>query len=300
MSTGSATGARTRSRRNLILLVAGALIAAGIVVGIAVALRTVPAVADFIETYPGGAPSAVPVQEGFPAWVSWQHFLNFFLLAMLVRTGLVSRGETRPMGYWSPRNRRSGLRLRLPVFAHLTLDVLWIANGLLYIVLLFATGRWSRLVPTDWEVIPHAVSVGLQYASLQWPTESSWVHYNALQQMTYFLVVFVLAPASFVTGLRLSPMWPKSAANLLPLERARKVHFPLMIAFVLFVVGHVALVLLTGAVRNLNHMFAGTDGEGWTGVIMFGVALVVTAGAVLAIRPMVLRTWAGLFGSVTR
>lgn len=300
-STRPAVTATGRRPVRPILLVGGAVLLAAAVIGVAIWLRTLPPVAAFIADHPGPAMTAVAAPEGFPAWVNWQHFFNFFLLALVVRTGLASRSEKRPAGYWSPRGRNgSRTRIRLIVFTHLSLDLLWIVNGVVYVVLLFATGRWPRLVPTDWDVIPSAISVGLQYASLDWPTDNSWVHYNALQQITYFCVVFLLAPASFVTGLRLSPLWPRRLESVFPLERARALHYPLMLAFVIFVIGHVALVLLTGAVKNLNHMYAGSDQESWVGVVMFALALAVTAAAVLAVRPLVIRTWAGLFGSVSR
>ena len=34
---------------------------------------------------------------------------------------------------------------------HLGVDVLWLLNGVVFYVLLFATGQWRRLVPTSWE-----------------------------------------------------------------------------------------------------------------------------------------------------
>ncbi|MEU5849212.1 hypothetical protein [Saccharopolyspora shandongensis] len=46
----------------------------------------------------------------------------------------------------------------------------------------------------DWEVFPNALSAALQYASLDWPTENGWVHYNALQQLAYFTTVLVATP----------------------------------------------------------------------------------------------------------
>ncbi|WP_421014458.1 FAD-binding protein, partial [Glutamicibacter creatinolyticus] len=45
-----------------------------------------------------------------------------------------------------------------------------------------------------WDVFPNALSSALQYASFDWPLENSWTNYNALQMITYFLVVFVAAP----------------------------------------------------------------------------------------------------------
>ncbi|MFP3802940.1 oxidoreductase, partial [Paraburkholderia sp. SIMBA_027] len=67
-------------------------------------------------------------------------------------------------------------------------------NGLIFIVLLFATGQWLRIVPTNWDVFPNALSAGLQYASLNWPLENGWNNYNRLQLLTYFLTVFIAAP----------------------------------------------------------------------------------------------------------
>ena len=143
---------------------------------------------------------------------------------------------------------------------------------MVFAVLLFATGQWMRIVPTSWDVFPNALSAALQYASLNWPTENGWVNYNALQLLTYFITVFIAAPLAFITGLRMSSAWPKKAAGLnkaFPIEWARAVHFPVMIYFVAFIVVHVFLVLATGALRNLNHMYAVTDDDGWLGFWFF-------------------------------
>jgi methionine sulfoxide reductase catalytic subunit len=41
---------------------------------------------------------------------------------------------------------------------HLGVDALWLLNGGVLYVLLFASGRWARLVPTSWKVFPDALS----------------------------------------------------------------------------------------------------------------------------------------------
>jgi sulfoxide reductase catalytic subunit YedY len=81
--------------------------------------------------------------------------------------------------------------------------VLWLLNGVVFYVLLFATGQWHRIVPTTWTVFPSAVSVMIQYLSLHWPTESGWVAYNSLQLLAYFLTVFIVIHVTlvFTTGL---------------------------------------------------------------------------------------------------
>ena len=159
-----------------------------------------------------------------------------------------------------------------------------------------------RIVPTSWDVFPNALSAALQYASLDWPTENGWVNYNALQLLAYFATVFIAAPLSFITGLRMSAAWPKKAAGLnkaFPIEAARAIHFPVMVYFVAFIAVHVFLVLATGALRNLNHMYAASDDAGWAGVWIFAASVAVMVAAWFLARPLFLRPIASLMGKVT-
>ena len=108
----------------------------------------------------------------------WQHFFNVFLIVLIIRSGLQVRTEKRPTVFWTPRNNAKG-KISLALWFHQSLDMLWLVNGLLFVVLLFVTGHWMRIVPTSWEVFPNALSAALQYVSLDWPTENGWVNYNA-------------------------------------------------------------------------------------------------------------------------
>jgi hypothetical protein len=158
-----------------------------------------------------------------------------------------------------------------------------------------------RVVPTSWDVFPNALSAGLQYLSLDWPTENGWVNYNSLQVLAYFTTIFIAAPLAALSGIRMSGVWPKKVAALnkaYPIEIARAVHFPVMLYFVLFIFVHVALVLATGALRNLNHMYAGQDAVNWVGFWIFAGSLVVIVGGWAAARPLVLAPMAELFGKV--
>lgn len=262
---------------------------------------------SFLERYPGHAPMPDSAPVGVPAWLAWSHFFNVFLMVLIIRSGLQIRRERRPPAYFTPRSGKG--KISLTICFHQSLDLLWVVNGAVFFVLLFATGQWMRIVPTSWEVFPNAVSAAIQYVSFDWPTENGWVHYNALQQLAYFLTVFVAAPLAIATGVRMSSLWPKDNQRLnavYPAELARKVHFPVMLYFVMFIVVHVLLVFLTGALRNLNHMFAAqgsvdpsTYAGNWTGFLLLLVAVAVTAGAWFAARPVVLSPIASAFGEVT-
>ena len=168
----------------------------------------------FIERYPGTLePTHPDTTTGFPAWARWQHFLNLFLLVFIIRSGVQILSD-HPRLYWTRHSTpgRDWFRIQKPVPA----DPLWTAKqdsislpgpgrpagaapldrpGPLVAsgrrravaaqrrrssyVLLFATGHWQRLVPTSWDVFPNALSVLIQYLSLDWPTENGWVAYNA-------------------------------------------------------------------------------------------------------------------------
>ncbi|UKA60496.1 cytochrome b/b6 domain-containing protein [Arthrobacter sp. FW306-2-2C-D06B] len=286
-----------------------AIMALLVVVLLAKWARTLSPVQEFLLDYPGHSDLLSGAPTGLPAWMGWQHFLNAFFIVLIVRSGWLVRTTTRPKAYWT-RNNKGLIRTKNPpskisldLWFHLSLDALWTLNGIIFVVLLFITGQWMRTVPTSWDVLPNALSTAIQYASLNWPTENGWVNYNSLQVLAYFTIVFIAAPLALVTGLRMSSAWPKQAKQLnriFPIEAARAIHFPVMFGFVGFVIVHVALVLATGALRNLNHMYAGLDDENWMGFWIFAATLVAMVAAWFLARPLFLRPIASLTGKVGR
>ena len=306
----TSTSLRAKRWFPLVWIIPIALVVLVAVVLFAQWLRGLPEMQAFLADYPGETelPEGAPV--GFPAWLGWQHFLNALLILLIIKSGWQVRTTQRPPAYWTRNNkgliRTKGApkKISLDLWFHLSLDALWVLNGLIFYILLFATGQWMRLVPTSWDVFPNAFSAALQYASLNWPTENGWVNYNSLQLLTYFLTVFVAAPLAIITGIRMSGAWPSQATRLnkaYPIEVARAIHFPVMLYFVLFIIVHVTLVLATGALRNLNHMYATTDNDAsWAGFWIFAASLVVMIAAWFAARPLFLRPVAALTGSVTR
>src|SRR5699024_334690 len=88
---------------------------------------------------------------------------------------------------------------------HRTMDTGWLANGVVFYILIFTTRHWHRIVPISWDVFPNALSSAIQYLSLDFPPEHAWVAYNGLQLLAYFVTVFVAAPLAMITGLGMSP-----------------------------------------------------------------------------------------------
>lgn len=301
----------------LVLLVAGIAVAKG--------LRELPGVQEFISQYPGESelPAGAPV--GFPAWLGWQHFLNAFFMIFIIRSGVTILADhprlyltrhstpgkdwfrmqkpvpadplytakmdslTLPDGVGLPGRRHS---IGLARWWHLGIDTLWLLNGLVFFVLIFATGQWMRLVPMSWDVIPHSISVAIQYLSLDWPLDNGWVNYNSLQLIAYFLTVFVAAPLALITGLGMSPALStrfRWISSIFSIQVARSLHFAVLCWFVMFIIVHVSLVFATGALRNLNHMYGGRDDESWVGFWIFAASLVVMIVAWVAATPLTYR-----------
>ena len=288
-------------------IVPALLVVAAIVVFAANGMRALPSVDDFTRSYPGVSthPAATPV--GVPAWLAWQHGLNAFFILFVIRTGWQVRTTKRPSIFWTRTNtgwlrtKNPPIRITLDLWQHIVFDTLWLVNGIVFYVLLFATGQWLKIVPTNWDVIPNAVSASLQYASLNWPTDNGWAHYNALQLLSYFTVVFVAAPIALVTGLRMSPGLSARFRRLdrvFPLPVARKLHFAVLVFFVAFIVVHVLLVLTTGARANLNHMYAARNDDGWLGVWIFVGSILLMAMIWIGARPIVIRAIAARSGRI--
>jgi DMSO/TMAO reductase YedYZ molybdopterin-dependent catalytic subunit/thiosulfate reductase cytochrome b subunit len=167
---------------------------------------------------------------------------------------------------------------------HFLSALFWVGNGAVYAALLFGTGQWRRLVPASGQVVADAWAYFVHYATLHLPPEpDAFARYNPLQQLSYFAVVFALAPLAILTGPSMSPAltnrfrwYPRLPGNR---QVGRSLHFLIMCAFVLFLVVHVALVVLTGFARNMNHIVVGTDDPGPLGAWLGLVGLAAVAGA---------------------
>ncbi|MBS2009866.1 MAG: molybdopterin-dependent oxidoreductase, partial [Cyanobacteria bacterium SZAS TMP-1] len=165
---------------------------------------------------------------------------------------------------------------------HFFCAAFWTLNGLIYALLLFTTNNWERLIPTSWEIIPHAWRTFLDYASFHLPPASEFHPYDPLQQLAYFSVIFIIAPLTILTGAAMSPAvlahWPCYQRLFGNRQIARSIHFLLMVAYLSFFVIHVSLVVLTGFSENMNHIVLGGVSGGSDTAVAIGlgaIALVV-------------------------
>jgi methionine sulfoxide reductase catalytic subunit len=324
--TGTAPQIRLGGRWfNLLWMIPIGAAALVILIAVAQSLRELPDIQAFIRTYPGIAQAAPSVESGFPRWLQVQHFLNMLFMMFIIRAGIQILAD-HPRLYWNrhctpgtewfrfqnpvPDGRIwtakddsvtlpswlgiPGLRhsIGLARWWHFSVVLLWVLNGIAFYVLLFATDQWRRLVPLTWEVFPNALSTAIQYASLDFPVDQGWTRYNGLQQLSYFVTVFIAAPLSIATGFLQSPAISNRLGLLgtvLNRQVARSIHFISFLWFVLFIIAHVIMVFVIGIRQNTNHMFAGVESTNWVGFPVFMLAMTLVGVAWWVASPMTIR-----------
>ena len=146
---------------------------------------------------------------------------------------------------------------------HFLFAWLLVFAGLTYVVAGLITQHFRKdLLPAKaemtWKRIAGTISDHMRWKRTA--ADEAWT-YNVVQRMTYLAVIFVLFPAIVWTGLAMSP----ALMSVLPWmvtvfgghQSARTLHFFGFVAITAFVVGHVAMVVLTGFGRHMRAMIVG-------------------------------------------
>lgn len=140
---------------------------------------------------------------------------------------------------------------------------LFVINGIVYLAFSVLSGHFRRdLAPTVHELAPrHLGREVLDHARLRFPEGEEARHYNALQKLTYLAVIVVLLPLMVLTGLTMSPGVDAALPSLVDIfggrQSARTIHFITASALVIFVIVHVAMVILSGTWNNIRSMITG-------------------------------------------
>lgn len=253
----------------------------------------------------------------FPLWLRATHFFNLLFISLLWRSGFeilsthpklylnddcrpgsewikftkkkqpehelwTSRDEEEDFNSWiaMPGHRNLGLGRHW----HFLSDIGWLTTGIVYIVLLFASDQWRRLVPTSWSIIPGAYHAALVYLSFHLVVTPG--AYNPLQQLAYFSVVFLLAPFSILTGLAMSPSiaarFPWYIKIFHGRQVARSLHFLCLCAFTAFFIVHVTMVFLHGFSKELAKIVLGeTKNPNLTLALVLGL---IGLGVIVAVH----------------
>ncbi|MBA1271799.1 cytochrome b/b6 domain-containing protein [Stutzerimonas azotifigens] len=139
----------------------------------------------------------------------------------------------------------------------------FVINGLVYLGHGFASGHFRRdLAPGRRQLTgSHLWRELIDHARLRFPSGDAARQYNTLQKLTYLGVIAGLLPLMALTGLTLSPGMNAAFPVFLDFfggrQSARTLHFVCASLLVLFVIVHVAMVILSGAWNNLRAMVTG-------------------------------------------
>jgi methionine sulfoxide reductase catalytic subunit len=261
------------------------------------------------------------VFNDFPFWLRFAHFINLIFIVMLIRSGIEILSAL-PKLYWHDNaipgkewirftkkkflpdfKKRVWISLEeeesfpswlsLPGHKNLGMGrhwhffsiIFWILNGAIYYILLFTSNEWQRLVPTSWSIFPQAFHTMMQYANFNFTVHGN--PYDPIQQLAYFGVIFILGPFMIATGAAMSPAigarfpwYPKIFRGR---QVARSLHFLGMVGFVLFIIIHISMVMLTNFPENMGNIFFGK-------ATSLGIAIGIFALFVLVV--LAIQVWA--------
>ena len=139
----------------------------------------------------------------------------------------------------------------------------WIAvlTGSLYVVSGILTQHFrNQLLPApadlSWQALRRSVA---EHVRFRLPTEEG--SYNILQRLSYLAVIFLALPMNIVTGLAMSPVITSVMPRIVTVfgghQSARTIHFFLADVLVLFLLVHLAMIVLAGFSTRAIGMIAG-------------------------------------------
>lgn len=216
--------------------------------------------------------------ERHALWIRVTHAVNAACLVLLLMSGL-QIFDAHPAWYLGSASDFAhplvalpgGVPhwLTLPGYQDLATGRLWhfflawifVINGAVYLSIGLLSGHIARdLLPRLQEVRGIGASMRA-HLHLRLPAEEQAHHYNPLQKLSYLLVVSLLLPLMFLTGLAMSPAID-AAVPLLPWlllgrQTARTLHGVTALLLVLFVVVHLLMVVVSGLGNNLRGIVTG-------------------------------------------
>ena len=144
---------------------------------------------------------------------------------------------------------------------HLFFAWFFAINGVLFAIYAFVSRHFKRdLLPAmrDIRNIPREIA---DHARLRFHHGQTAKRYNALQKISYFIVIFLLGPLVVLTGLTMSPTLDSAFPFLLWIfggrQSARTIHFLCAFSFFGFFFIHIAMVILAGTWNNIRSMITG-------------------------------------------
>src|SRR6476660_8067210 len=234
-----------------------------LIAGMAVTKPPVPAYIRRIDFSDGIAMSslaasdertlAAPAKIIQPVWVRTAHWINAVAMILMIMSGWQIYNASPLFGFSFSSSITLGGWLGGALLWHFAAMWLLMVNGLIYLALGFATGRFrKKLLP----ITPDGVISDTKAALTGKLSHEDLSKYNQVQKLLYAGVI-VVGIVIVLSGLSI---WkPVQLQYLTALfggyEAARYVHFVCMALIVAFMVVHIALALLVP--KSLRAMIIG-------------------------------------------
>ena len=181
-------------------------------------------------------------QRIHPLWLRLTHWLNALAVVILVTSGWRIYNAAPFFDFSFPGSITLGGWLGGALQWHFAAMWLLVFNGLMYLMLNIASGRWARkFFPISVQGVRQDLGAALKGQL----SHADPARYNHVQKLAYLFVVLDLV-VIVLSGLVLwkSVQFPLLRELLGGYESARRVHFFGMAALVAFVVVHLAMVAL--------------------------------------------------------
>ncbi|WIM69497.1 molybdopterin-dependent oxidoreductase [Corynebacterium suedekumii] len=247
----------------------------------------------------------------FPVWLRIEHFVNILFITLFIRSGIeilgtfpkLHRSVHSPLGgQWAQFTiKEKRKRKYFPVsgeyddyspivslpghgdlgqgrYWHFISVICWVLLMVAYWILLLVTGQWRRYWPEDLGVFVEAWDNLIQYLAFQVPPAMDGYPFNAIQQLSYGFVVLILPLWMIITGAFQSPAinnhFPRISRALGGRQVIRTLHFWGLIAYVVFILIHVGMVILHGYGHEVSKMVFGHADHPVAGGVIFTIGLV--------------------------
>ena len=142
-----------------------------------------------------------------------------------------------------------------------------VLTGVAYLMSGIFSGHFRRNVwPKRTELSRDNIRVDLvDHLRLRIRPSTGGPDYGLIQKATYAIIIFVLLPLTFLSGMTMAPIVVATFPFLLDIfgghQSARTIHFFSFIALLLFLLVHIFMVIKSGAGRGLRGMTIGVKNE---------------------------------------
>ncbi len=188
-----------------------------------------------------------------PIWVRVCHWINALAILAMIGSGWQIFNAAPLFDFTFSRSYALGNWLGGALLWHFAAMWVLVINGLVYVTLGFATGRFGRKL---WPIRPSEIIADIKAALTFKLSHGDLSHYNAVQKVLYvgiILVAIVIVTSGL--GIWKPVQFQEITAFYGGYDVARWVHFIAMSAIVLFLVVHVSLAVIVP--KSLRAMVIG-------------------------------------------